>query len=86
MLFVPQWLFQSAPPVDADDEVQPESLAQRLQHYQAHGQRPPWSRVDPSHEQRESQPRTLTDLWRYGAFLATKGAIFSFTTSMGTLT
>ncbi|CAG7854182.1 SubName: Full=Related to calmodulin-dependent protein kinase {ECO:0000313/EMBL:CCA74510.1} [Serendipita indica DSM 11827] len=72
MLFVPQWLFQPSPPANTDDEVQQESLAQRLRHYTANGERPPSSRVDPSLEQREYQPRTLTDLWKYGAFLATK--------------
>ncbi|KAG8802082.1 hypothetical protein FRC17_006492, partial [Serendipita sp. 399] len=75
MLFVPQWLFQPSTPATVDDdEVQPETLASRLKHYKANGERPPSSRIDPLLEQRVSQPLALTDMWKYGVFLATKAA------------
>lgn len=80
MLFVPQWLYRSAPPAtaDDDDDVQPETIAAKLQHYQPHAQRPPSSRIDPLLEQREFQGRTLVDIFRYGVLIATKGTLALF--------
>lgn len=47
-----------------------------LRHFESPGVPPPPSaRVgDPKLKQRESQPFRLLDLWKYGAFAATKGA------------
>jgi hypothetical protein len=80
MLFVPQWLCSTDPNADdpatssADDEVEELSLSARLEYYKAHGERPPSSRIDPLLEQRvHNAPLSLVNLWKYGAFLATKG-------------
>ncbi|KAG9056236.1 hypothetical protein FS842_011272 [Serendipita sp. 407] len=74
MLFIPQWVYQSSTPATVDDEVQPETLDSRLKHYTANGERPPSSRIDPLLEQRASQPLGITDMWKYGVFLASKAA------------
>jgi hypothetical protein len=83
MLFVPQWLYSAAPPATANDDVQPESLTSKLQQFQPHADRPPSSRIDPLLEQRQFQGRTLTDLWKYGVLLATKGILFCFFMNYG---
>jgi hypothetical protein len=82
MLFVPQWLCSTDPNADdsatssADDEVEELSLSARLEYYKAHGERPPSSRIDPLLEQRvHNAPLSLVNLWKYGAFLATKGML-----------
>jgi hypothetical protein len=77
MLFVPQWLQRSSSPPTRDDDIQHESLAEKLQHYKAHGDRPPSSRIDPTLQQRPFQPTTITELWKYGAFLVSKGLFVS---------
>ncbi|KZT27694.1 lipase/ esterase [Neolentinus lepideus HHB14362 ss-1] len=43
-----------------------------LQHYEAGGKPPPSARVDPKVKQQETQPFSMWDLWKYGAFAATK--------------
>jgi len=78
MLFVPQWLSfsvdPSRPELGSGSEVEELSLSARLEYYKAHGERPPSSRIDPFLEQRVHRPPlSLVNLWKYGAFLATKG-------------
>lgn len=77
MLFVPQWIL---PTHDAsatrpnEDDVDELSLSERLEYYKAHGERPPSSRIDPMLEQRvHNAPLSIVNIWKYGAFLATKG-------------
>ncbi|EPQ60247.1 alpha/beta-hydrolase [Gloeophyllum trabeum ATCC 11539] len=48
------------------------SVSKLLQHYEANGKPPPSARVDPKVKQQESQPFSIWDLWKYGAFAATK--------------
>ena len=80
MLFVPQWLFSTdyasrdLATGTNDDEVGELSLSARLEYYKAHAERPPSSRIDPFLEQRvHNAPLSLVNIWKYGAFLATKG-------------
>ena len=49
------------------------SLSVLLSYYDTPGVSPPSSRIDPSLKQQETQPIRLWDVWKYGAFLATKG-------------
>ncbi|PVF98638.1 hypothetical protein CPB86DRAFT_732917 [Serendipita vermifera] len=72
MLFVPQWLLQSSSPPTPNDDIKQPSLAEKLEHYKANGERPPSSRIDPTLQQRVFQPTSFTELWKYGAFLASK--------------
>lgn len=80
MLFVPKWLYTSSPNTH-DDEQPPESptavLSAKLEQFRENGERPPSSRIDPFLQQRANQPRSLTDLWKYGALIASKGAVTS---------
>ncbi|KIM31627.1 hypothetical protein M408DRAFT_235905 [Serendipita vermifera MAFF 305830] len=76
MLFVPKWLLSADASRSSganDDEVEQLSLSERLEYYKAHAERPPSSRIDPLLEQRvHNAPLSLVNLWKYGAFLATK--------------
>jgi hypothetical protein len=85
MLFVPNWLYNS-PQETHDDEQPPESptavLSAKLEHFRENGERPPSSRIDPYLEQRAKQPRSLTDFWKYGALIASKGTLHAFICSV----
>ena len=83
MLFVPQWLLHgsqdpgSSLPSSPDVPSLPETfLSAKLEHYIANGARPPSARVDPA-AKREAPPLSITALWRYGAFVATKGVYYA---------
>jgi hypothetical protein len=49
------------------------SLSVLLRYYDTPGVSPPSARVDPSLKQQQTQPIRFWDVWKYGAFLATKG-------------
>ncbi|TFK56860.1 alpha/beta-hydrolase [Heliocybe sulcata] len=49
-----------------------DSVSKLLQHYEAGGKPPPSARVDPKIKQQETQPLSIWDLWKYGAFALTK--------------
>ena len=83
MLFVPQWLLHGAQdpgsslPSSPDAPSLPETfLSAKLEHYIANGARPPSARVDPA-AKRAAPPLSITALWRYGAFVATKGVYYA---------
>jgi hypothetical protein len=83
MLFVPQWLLHGSQDTDSplasspDIPSSPETLlSARLEHYIANGAPPPSARFDPA-TKKEAPPLSITALWRYGAFVATKGVYYA---------
>lgn len=82
MLFVPQWLLHGSQDLDSslasssDIPSSPEALlSAKLEHYIANGARPPSARFDPA-TKKEAPPLSITTLWKYGAFVATKGVYY----------
>ena len=89
MLFVPQWLLHGSQDNDSslasspDIPSSPETLlSAKLEHYIANGAPPPSARFDPA-TKKEATPLSITALWRYGAFVATKGMFYNL--HIGTL-
>jgi len=83
MLFVPQWRLYGSQDTDSplasppDIPSSPEALlSARLEHYIANGAPPPSSRLDPA-AKKEAPPLSITALWKYGAFVATKGVYYA---------
>lgn len=83
MLFVPQWLLHTSHDTDSslapspDIPSSPETLlSAKLEHYIANGAPPPSARFDPA-TKKEAPPLSITALWKYGAFVATKGGWYA---------
>jgi hypothetical protein len=52
------------------------SLSVLLRQYETPGVYPSSARVDPTLKLRENEPLRLWDVWKYGAFVASKGEDF----------
>ncbi|EJD54866.1 hypothetical protein AURDEDRAFT_179911 [Auricularia subglabra TFB-10046 SS5] len=73
MLLSIPWLSSSSPVSPATLPGPKPPLAEQLTHYsRGGGQLPPSARVTPDKKQQLPAPASLTDLWRYGAFVAAK--------------
>lgn len=77
MTFGLPWVFGAAgaPPLtgEAEEATDKSTLSKLLQHYASPDLLPPSARMDPSLKQRDARPIPIYEMWKYGAFAATKG-------------